>query len=139
MKKFFLALAVLLGCAVVANASNYSINDSDIDALIACAEETPSLDIDSFDLAAASSASSSAVISEKSDAVALVLCFIVGGFGVNRHYMGTSPAMWALYTFTFGGIFGIVPFVDFIVMLIDLVEDNGFGAYYGNTKFFMWA
>ena len=47
--------------------------------------------------------------------------------------------MWALYTFTFGGIFGIVPFVDFIVMLIDLVEDNGFGAYYGNTKFFMWA
>ena len=135
MKKFFLALAVLLGCAVVANASNYSINDSDIDALIACAEETPSLDIDSFDL----SASSSAVISEKSDAVALVLCFLVGGFGVHRHYMGTSPAMWALYTFTFGGIFGIVPFVDFIVMLIDLVEDNGFGAYYGNTKFFMWA
>ena len=94
MKKFFLALAVLLGCAVVANASNYSINDSDIDALIACAEETPSLDIDSFDLAAASSASSSAVISEKSDAVALVLCFLVGGFGVHRHYMGTAPAMW---------------------------------------------
>ena len=136
MKKFFLALAVLLGCAVLANASNYSINDSDIDALIACAEETPSLDIDAVDFA---SASSSAVISEKSDAVALVLCFLVGGFGVHRHYMGTAPAMWALYTFTFGGIFGIVPFVDFIVMLIDLVEDNGFGAYYGNTKFFMWA
>lgn len=139
MKKFFLALAVLLGCAVVANASNYSINDSDIDALIACAEETPALDFDAVDLASASSASSSAVISTKSDAVALVLCFIVGGFGVHRHYMGTAPAMWALYTFTFGGIFGIVPLVDFIVMLIDLVEDNGYGAYYGNTKFFMWA
>lgn len=139
MKKFFLALAVLLGCAVVANASNYSINDSDIDALIACAEETPALDFDAVDLASVSSASSSAVISTKSDAVALVLCFIVGGFGVHRHYMGTAPAMWALYTFTFGGIFGIVPLVDFIVMLIDLVEDNGFGAYYGNTKFFMWA
>ena len=46
--------------------------------------------------------------------------------------------MWAIYTFTFCGIFGIVPFVDWVMLLIGVVDDN-ISQYIGNTRFIMWA
>jgi hypothetical protein len=44
---------------------------------------------------------------------------------------------WVGYILTCGGIFGIVPFVDWIVLLIGLVEDD-ISKYVNNPKFFMW-
>ena len=76
--------------------------------------------------------------SPKSRLVAFLLCFFLGGFGVHRHYLGTRPGMWAIYTFTFGGLFGIVPLIDWVMLLIGLVDDD-ISPYVGNTKFFMWA
>ena len=52
--------------------------------------------------------------------------------------MGTAPGMWALYTFTVGGIFGIVDLVDFIMLIIG-TADNNITPYINNRKFFMWA
>ena len=75
----------------------------------------------------------------KSPVGAILLTFFLGGFGVHRHYMGTRPWMWAIYTFTVGGIFGVVPFVDFIVEIVAAVEDNSIARYCGNTSFFMWG
>ena len=70
---------------------------------------------------------------------AIILTFFLGGFGIHRHYMCTRPSTSAIYTFTFGGIFGIVPFVDLIVEIVATVEDDSIARYCGNTSFFMWG
>jgi len=136
MKKLILVVAAIFGMAIAANAAEYTIDDSQIDALIENAiEAAPAAALDAVALNTNASAT---FVSGKSDAAATVLCFFLGGFGIHRHYMGTAPWMWAAYTFTCGGIFGIVPFVDFVVMLVNLVDDSGLGEFYGNRKFFMW-
>ena len=53
--------------------------------------------------------------------------------------MGTAPGMWALYTFTGSGIFGIVPPVDLIMLIIAVVDGGNISKYINNRKFFMWA
>jgi len=138
MKKFIIVIAAIFGMAIAANANEYTIDDSQIDALIENAvEAAPAAALNA--VAAVSNNAAATTISSKSDAASILLCFFLGGFGIHRHYMGTAPWMWAAYTFTFGGIFGVVPFVDFIVMIVGLVDDSGLGQYYGNRKFLMWA
>jgi TM2 domain-containing membrane protein YozV len=129
-------IAAVFGMAVAANAANYKVDNNAIDALIENAEEVMVLDV----AEAAPAAANLPAVSQKEvqPAVALILNFIVGGFGIHRHYMGTAPGMWALYTFTLGGIFGIVTFVDFIMLIIGTV-DNDISRYINNRKFFMWA
>jgi len=62
----------------------------------------------------------------------------LGSLGIHRYVLGTKPSMFALYCFTCGGIFGIVPLVDFVVLVIDgLLEDEG-EKYIDNEKFLMW-
>jgi TM2 domain-containing membrane protein YozV len=136
MKKLVMIIAAVFGMAVAANAANYKVDNNAIDALIENAEEVMVLDV----AEAAPAAANLPAVSQKEvqPAVALILNFIVGGFGIHRHYMGTAPGMWALYTFTLGGIFGIVTFVDFIMLIIGTV-DNDISRYINNRKFFMWA
>lgn len=136
MKKLVMIIAAVFGMAVAANAANYKVDNNAIDALIENAEEVMVLDV----AEAAPAATNLPAVSQKEvqPAVALILNFIVGGFGIHRHYMGTAPGMWALYTFTLGGIFGIVTFVDFIMLIIGTV-DNDISRYINNRKFFMWA
>lgn len=50
--------------------------------------------------------------------MALVLCFFLGTLGIHRVVTGT-PISILWYLLTFGGIFGIVPLIDFIMMLVD--------------------
>lgn len=133
MKKFIISIIAILAIGVSASAANYTVDDEAIDALIeASAEVSP------LELMPMTSAPASASIKAASPAASFILCFFLGGFGVHRHYMGTRPGMWAIYTFTFGGIFGIVPFVDWVMLLIGLVDDD-ISQYCGNTKFLMWA
>ena len=136
MKKLVLSIIAVLAIAFSANAANYKVDNNAIDALIENAEEVMVLDV----AEAAPAAANLPAVSQKEvqPAVALILNFIVGGFGIHRHYMGTAPGMWALYTFTLGGIFGIVTFVDFIMLIIGTV-DNDISRYINNRKFFMWA
>jgi len=67
--------------------------------------------------------------------VALVLDFFLGGFGVHRFYLGTATMTGIGYILTCGGIFGIVPLVDFIVLIINM---DDISQYINNPKFFMW-
>ena len=135
MKKFIFSLIAILAISVAANAGNYTVNDDAIDALIEASAEVSPLDLmpEAPVPAAASLASGS-----PSPVAAFLLCTFLGEFGVHRHYMGTRPWMWAIYVFTGFGIFGIVPFVDWVMLLIGLVDDN-ISQYVGNTRFFMWA
>lgn len=130
-------LAAVLGFAVAANATSYTISDEAIDALVENAIEVSS--VSEMSAALGSAASAGAVItSGTEDVIAIALCFVLGGLGIHRHYMGTSSWMWAAYLFTCGGIFGVVPLVDFIVMILKVVDQSGLGQFYGSTKFLMW-
>ena len=134
MKKLVLSIIAVLAIAFSASAANYKVDNNAIDNLIENAEEVYTLDV------AAPAAANLPAVSQKEvkPVTALILNFFLGGFGVHRHYMGTAPGMWALYTFTFGGIFGIVDLIDFIMLIIGTV-DNNIAPYINNRKFFMWA
>ena len=128
-------LIAILAISVAANAGNYTVNDDAIDALIeASAEVTPLELMPEAPVPAAASLASGS----PSPVAAFLLCTFLGEFGVHRHYMVTRPWMWAIYVFTGFGIFGIVPLVDWVMLLIGLVDDN-ISQYVGNTRFFMWA
>jgi hypothetical protein len=140
MKKVFVILIALFAVATAASAANYKLDDEAIDLAIENAVDVSPFAVMSETAAALPSAPATTMIStEKSPVAAILLTFFLGGFGVHRHYMGTRPWMWAIYTFTVGGIFGVVPFVDFIVEIVALVEDNSVARYCGNTSFFMWG
>lgn len=135
MKKLFFSLIAVLAIAVSANAANYTVDDDAIDALIEASSEVSPLEL----MPMASVPAAASLSSGNSNPVAaFLICTFLGGFGVHRHYMGTRPWMWAIYTFTCGGIFGIIPLVDWVMLLVGLVDDD-ISDYCGNTKFIMWA
>ena len=60
--------------------------------------------------------------------LAAVLAFFLGGLGIHRVYMGSKPILILGYFFTFGGIFGLIPLIDFIRILVggtDHYQDEG--------------
>ena len=135
MKKLFFSLIAILAIAVSANAASYTVDDDAIDALIEASSEISPLEL----MPMASVPAAASLSSGNSNPVAaLLICTFLGCFGVHRHYMGTRPWMWAIYTFTFGGMFGIIPIVDWVMLLVGLVDDD-ISEYCGNTKFIMWA
>ena len=135
MKKFIFSLIAVLAVTLSASAANYKVDDDAIDALIEASAEVSPLDL----LPAAAVPAAASPSSGSAEPVAsFLLCTFLGGFGVHRHYMGTRPWMWAIYTFTGFGIFGIVPFVDWIMLLIGLIDDD-ISQYCNNTRFIMWA
>ncbi len=135
MKRLLFSLIAILAIAVSANAADYTVDDDAIDALIEASAELSPLE---FMPAAAVPAAASLASGSPSPIASFLLCTFLGEFGVHRHYMGTRPWMWAIYVFTGFGIFGIVPLVDWVMLLIGLVDDD-ISPYVGNTRFFMWA
>ena len=68
---------------------------------------------------------------EHNAAVAILLAFFLGGLGIHRVYLGGRPILILLYFITFGGIFGLLPLIDFIRLIIGHMDH-----YEGNDKFF---
>ena len=138
MKKVILSLIAVIAVAFSANAANYKVDNNAIDALIENSVEV--LDVNFMAPSPATpSAAAVAPAGSVNPVVAIILNAFLGEFGIHRHYMGTSPWMWAIYTFTAGGIFFIVPTVDFIINIISLIDTNGIdGRYIGNTRFIVW-
>lgn len=62
--------------------------------------------------------------------IAAVICFFVGWLGIHRVYLGGKGSLILLYFITFGGIFGLLPIIDFIRLLIGDV-----GHYTNNDDF----
>jgi TM2 domain-containing membrane protein YozV len=74
--------------------------------------------------------------SDKTFVAAILLDFFLGGLGIHRLYLGTATMTWVGYILSFCGIFGIVPLIDFVVLI---VHNDDISPYVDNTKFFMWA
>ena len=73
---------------------------------------------------------------DKTFVAAILLDFFLGTLGIHRLYLGTKTFTWVGYILTCGGIFGIVPFVDFIVLII---HSSDISPYVDNPRFFMWG
>jgi len=58
-----------------------------------------------------------------------------GIVGLHRIYLGTSPHVPVVYIGSLGGIFGILPFIDFCVLILGKNVDR----YIENKKVFMWV
>ncbi len=136
MKKIlFTLVAVLFIFASQAKANNYYLNNSAVDNMFANATEVQvasllaSANSNVYNLAGIS------VAAEKNAIVAAILAWFLGGFAIHRYYLGTKGSMFFYYFCTFGGIFGIVPLVDFVMLL---VNSNDISPYINNEKFIMW-
>jgi TM2 domain-containing membrane protein YozV len=136
MKKIIilsLILSITALCSYSAKASGYTADDKLIDQMFTNATET--VNVTFTDLSLAGTTGTALAASPKNAAVALVLDFFLGGFGVHRFYLGTEVMTGVGYILTCGGIFGIVPLVDFIVLIINI---DDISKYVNNPKFFMW-
>jgi TM2 domain-containing membrane protein YozV len=63
--------------------------------------------------------------------VAALLAFFLGGLGIHRVYLGADGIIILWYIISIFGIFGLIPLIDFIRILI-----NGTEHYEGNSSLF---
>ncbi len=68
-------------------------------------------------------------------AALLAFPFPFGIVGLHRIYLGCAPYVPVAYIGTLGGVFGVLPFIDFCVLLLDKDIDR----YINNKKIFMWV
>lgn len=139
MKKLLTVLVAVFAFSFAANAADYSLNESAIDAVIENAVEVNAA-VDAEFPAALPATPAIPAVSQKSDGAAFVLTIFLGWCGIHRMYMGSTPVMWLWYlllNFVFVG--EVIVTVDFIVELIALIDGRGFSKYYNNKKLLMWA
>lgn len=140
MKKFLSIVSVLAVMIIAgtssAKAESYVINDDAVEAVFAAAVAAP-ISVDYINAAPTIPTEQAKVTGGKNPWVAFALAFIVGGLGIHRFYLGTATLTGVGYILTCFGIFGIVPFVDWIVLLVGAIEKD-IDKYEDNTKFFMW-
>jgi TM2 domain-containing membrane protein YozV len=133
MRKFLAVLCLTLVVAVTnANASNsYFVNEAAVEDVFknSIASEV------SFSLTEDLLMSQKSQLADKNALVAIVLDVVLWGWGIHRVYLGGKPSLIFIYLITCGGIFGIVPLVDLIVLAINY---DDISAFVGNDKFIMW-
>ena len=136
MKKIILLSLVFALTAMLnsnAKASSYTADDRLVDEMFARAPEAVNALL--IDFTSSANSTTSMASGSKDAAVALILDFFLGGFGIHRFYLGTEVMTGIGYILTCGGIFGIVPIVDFIELIINY---DDISRYVNNPKFFMW-
>lgn len=72
---------------------------------------------------------------KKITAAILAFPFPFGIVGLHRIYLGTAPYVPIVYIASLGGVFGILPFIDFCVIALD----KDLERYKENKKVFMWV
>jgi TM2 domain-containing membrane protein YozV len=144
MKRLFtvILLTGMFSLATFAGKSDYKLNNAKMNALFENAVEMNITDLAKSNLFQ-NAMHKFGMVGEDVQTT-IIIAFVVdwvglGGLGIHRYILGTKPAMFALYLFTCGGIFGIVPLIDGIVLLVDgLINENG-EKYIDNEKFLMWT
>lgn len=74
-------------------------------------------------------------LNKKITAAVLAFPFPFGMVGLHRIYLGTKPYVPVAYIASLGGVFGILPFIDFCAIAFD----KDFNYYKDNGKVFMWV
>jgi TM2 domain-containing membrane protein YozV len=73
----------------------------------------------------------------KDPLIAWLISFPGGMLGLHRLYLGTDTKTIMLYIATFGGVFGIVPMMDWI-LLMQGIQKGDISKYVNNRRFIMW-
>lgn len=73
---------------------------------------------------------------QKITAAILAFPLPLGFLGAHRIYLGTKPYVPFVYAGTLGGCIGILPFIDFCVIV--LADETMMKSYQNNPKIFMW-
>lgn len=116
-----------------ASASKYKIDDAVVESVF---ESTTVLSGDFMSLGSSLGVTiNKATLEEKNVWIAVLLDFFLGGLAVHRVYLGGTPMLIVGYLLTCGGIFGIVPLIDLIVLVIN---NEDISKYVNNDRFFMW-
>lgn len=74
-------------------------------------------------------------LNKRITAAVLAFPFPFGIVGLHRIYLGTKPYVPVAYIASLGGVFGILPFIDFCAIAFD----KDFEQYKNNGKVFMWV
>lgn len=137
MKKIFTLVGILLLLVSLNSyAGDYKLDQSKIDAMIENAQDISSVsafDMDSFN----GMKSQNAQLDDKDPIIAFALNTVLGGFGVHRLYLGTKPINAVLYIITGGGC-GVVVTVDWILLLMVLLDERELTPFIDNPNFIMW-
>ncbi len=72
---------------------------------------------------------------KKITAAILAFPFPFGMVGLHRIYLGTAPHVPVIYIGSVGGVFGLLPLIDFFALLAKKDID----PYIENKKVFMWV
>jgi len=72
---------------------------------------------------------------ENKKVTAAILTLTLGMLGVHRIYLGTAPYIPAVYLFTFGGGFFVLPIIDLVMIL----TTNDITKFENNNKLLMWT
>jgi TM2 domain-containing membrane protein YozV len=81
-----------------------------------------------------SSKTAEPTIKENKKLMALAINLSLGMLGAHRLYLGTKPHVPVFYLLTFGGVFFILPIIDFFV----LTFSKDITPYLNNDKIIMW-
>jgi len=141
MKKLLILSVICFSsvCTFAATGSQYIIDDQKVEQLFTNSVDASLnalADNNLMNAAGATSGSAQFRSTDKTFVAAILLNFFLGGLGIHRLYLGTATLTWVGYILTFCGIFGIVPLIDFVVLI---VHNEDISPYVDNTKFFMWA
>lgn len=74
-------------------------------------------------------------LNKRITAAVLAFPFPFGIVGLHRIYLGTKPYVPVAYVASLGGVFGILPFIDFCAITFD---GKNFENYRDNGQVFMW-
>lgn len=138
MKKVLIAgfFAMFVLSAQSFATSAYTIDDNAVEAVFDNSVNVMNLDYsDSNGLITFENATM--VKADKSPIAAFVICWFLGGIAIHRVYLGGAPILVVGYIVTIFGIVGLVPFIDWIVLLVDVFR-NDLGKHEGSDAFFMW-
>lgn len=72
---------------------------------------------------------------ENKKVTAAVIALTLGMLGVHRIYLGTAPYIPAVYLFTFGGGFFVLPLIDLVMIL----TTKDISKFENNSKLLMWT
>ncbi|OWY21735.1 TM2 domain-containing protein [Sphingobacteriales bacterium UPWRP_1] len=138
---FFLLVCLFASTSTYASVSQFKVNDAQIDQLFGNSQELSTAAAVQFNFSSAGSelganTNTTKVAGEKNAVVAFILAWFLGSLGIHRFYLGTKTLTGVGYILTCGG-FGIVAFVDWVMLLIGLIDDD-ISKYVDNPKFFMW-
>ena len=114
MKKIFIMLLLVSATYAGYSNSKYTIDDAKVETVL---NQSIAVDMDF----AVNTLNPTSIQAEKDPLIAALLAmpWFIGGWGIHRVYLGTPPGIIAGYFFTCGGIFLVLPLIDFIVILMN--------------------